>query len=45
MIAVRTSLKRDDIRDPAAIRHGIERSVPMSAGRHNKALTPTAATR
>jgi tRNA-splicing ligase RtcB (3'-phosphate/5'-hydroxy nucleic acid ligase) len=45
MIAVRTSLKRDDIRDPAGIRHGIERRVPMSAGHNNKALTPTAATR
>ena len=30
MIAVRTPLKRADIPDPAAVRSGIERRIPMS---------------
>src|SRR5215207_4210341 len=30
MIAVKTSLRREDVQHPAAIRHDIERSVPMS---------------
>src|SRR6266540_3666226 len=42
MIAVRTPLKRSDITDPAAIRAGIERRIPMSAGKNNSGLTPTA---
>jgi tRNA-splicing ligase RtcB (3'-phosphate/5'-hydroxy nucleic acid ligase) len=42
MIAVRTPLTRRDIPDPAAIRAGIERRIPMSAGRNNARLTPTA---
>jgi tRNA-splicing ligase RtcB len=45
MIAVRTPLKRSDIKDPAGIRAGIERRIPMSAGRNNKQITPTAAAR
>jgi tRNA-splicing ligase RtcB len=45
MIAVRTPLTRADIRDPAAIRAGIERRIPMSAGRNNTKLTATAAPR
>src|SRR3954464_10125106 len=45
MIAVRTPLTRGDIRDPAAVRAGIERRVPMSAGRNNSTLTASAATR
>ncbi len=45
MIAVRTPLTRADIRDPAAIRAGIERRIPMSAGRNNARMTPTAAAR
>ncbi len=32
MIAVQTPLKRDDIADLAAMRSGIERRIPMSAG-------------
>ena len=32
MIAVRTPLKRSDIPNTAAIRAGIERRIPMSAG-------------
>src|SRR5438034_3834144 len=43
MVAVRTPLVRDRIMDPAGVRAGIERSVPMSAGRINKRLTATAA--
>jgi len=45
MIAVRTPLTRADIKDPAAIRAGIERCIPMSAGRNNKQITPTASAR
>jgi tRNA-splicing ligase RtcB (3'-phosphate/5'-hydroxy nucleic acid ligase) len=45
MIAVRTPLKRTDIANPAAIRAGIERRIPMSAGKNNSKITPTAADR
>jgi len=45
MIAVRTPLKRADIPDPAAVRAGIERRIPMSAGRNNSSLTATARAR
>src|ERR687896_1129221 len=45
MIAVRTSLTREDVPVPAAIRSGIERRIPMSAGHNNRALTDTAAAR
>ena len=45
MIAVRTPLERSDIPDPAAIRAGIERRIPMSAGKNNSRLTTTAAER
>src|SRR3954469_15944079 len=45
MIAVRTPLQRSDIPDPAAIRAGIERRIPMSAGKNNSRLTTTAAER
>jgi len=45
MVAVKTRLGRGDIKDPAKIRQDIERRVPMSAGRNNKTLTPTAAPR
>jgi tRNA-splicing ligase RtcB len=45
MIAVRTPLKRSDIPDPAAVRAGIERRIPMSAGKNNRQLTATAAAR
>jgi tRNA-splicing ligase RtcB len=43
MVAVRTPLVRDRITDPAGVRARIERSVPMSAGRNNRALTASAA--
>src|SRR5437868_13203074 len=39
MIAVRTPLKRADIAPPAAIRAGIERRIPMSAGKNNVKVT------
>jgi tRNA-splicing ligase RtcB len=45
MMAVKTSLTRDDIKDPAAIRAGIERRIPMSAGKNNRTLTDSAALR
>src|SRR5262245_13705117 len=45
MIAVRTPLKRTDIPQVAAIRSGIERAIPMSAGRNNARITATAAQR
>src|SRR3954467_8289000 len=45
MISVRTPLRRSDIPAPSAVRAGIERRIPMSAGRNNAQLTPTAAER
>jgi tRNA-splicing ligase RtcB (3'-phosphate/5'-hydroxy nucleic acid ligase) len=45
MIAVRTPLKRGDIPDAARIRAGIERRIPMSAGKNNAKLTTSAAAR
>jgi tRNA-splicing ligase RtcB len=45
MIAVRTPLMRSDIAKLSAIRSGIERAIPMSAGRNNPRVTATAAAR
>jgi tRNA-splicing ligase RtcB (3'-phosphate/5'-hydroxy nucleic acid ligase) len=45
MIAVRTPLRRSDIKAPAEVRAGIERHIPMSAGKNNAKLTKTAAER
>ena len=45
MIAVKTPLTREDVPEPAAIRSGIERRIPMSAGHNNRTLTDTAAAR
>jgi len=45
MIAVRTPLKRPAIPNLAAVRTGIERRIPMSAGKNNAKLTDTAAAR
>jgi len=42
MIAVKTPLRRDDIADTGAIRAAIERAIPMSAGKNNRSLTPSA---
>ena len=45
MIAVRTPLTRADVPQLQAIRAGIERAIPMSAGRNNARVTPSAAER
>ena len=45
MIAVRTPLRRSDIKAPAQVRAAIERHIPMSAGKNNAKLTKTAAER
>ncbi|HUP39792.1 MAG TPA: RtcB family protein [Vicinamibacterales bacterium] len=45
MIAVKTPLTRDHIADPAKIRTGIERRIPMSAGNNNRSLSGSAARR
>ena len=45
MIAVRTPLQRPAVQNPAAVRAGIERRIPMSAGRNNRSLSATAAVR
>ena len=45
MVAVKTPLGRGDIQDPVQIRQDIERRIPMSAGRNNRTLTPTASRR
>jgi|GEM_PF-2747733 tRNA-splicing ligase RtcB len=43
MVAVRTPLTRADLPDDlSGIREGIERRVPLSAGKYNKNLTATA---
>ena len=45
MIAVRTPLRRADIPDAAKVRAGIERRIPMGAGKNNPKLTPAAGNR
>lgn len=45
MIAVKTNLIVDQLGDLATLRHSIERSIPMSAGRFNNSLTETAQAR
>ena len=46
MVAVRTSLKRDDLpEDLSDIRQGIERRIPLAAGGVNRSLTEGAAAR
>src|SRR5437868_8549735 len=42
MIAVRTPLTRADIANPAKLRAGIERAIPMSAGKNNARISTTA---
>lgn len=42
MIAVKTSLTRELLGDLALIRHSIERSIPMSAGKFNPNISPSA---
>src|SRR3954463_5361439 len=45
MVAVKTPLTRDALTDLPAIRRAIERRIPMSAGRNNTRIQPTAAPR
>ncbi len=45
MIAVRTNLKREQLGDLSVIRHSIERSIPMSAGKFNNKITESAQAR
>ena len=45
MIAVKTPLTRDDVPDAAALRSGIERRIPMSAGHNNRTVSESAAIR
>ena len=45
MIAVKTPLKREEIDDPAGMRTGIERRIPMSAGHNNRTVSDSAAVR
>ncbi len=45
MVAVRTPLKRGDLTDLPAIRSGIERRIPMSAGHNNRTIGGSAAIR
>src|SRR5258705_1490199 len=42
MMSVNSSLRREEIGDTGALRAGIERRIPMSAGRNNKTLTDSA---
>jgi tRNA-splicing ligase RtcB (3'-phosphate/5'-hydroxy nucleic acid ligase) len=42
MIALETRLHRDDLHDLHAMREGIERRIPMSAGRNNARIAATA---
>src|ERR1700689_2400643 len=39
MIALQTSLHREDLKDLHSIRQGIERRIPMSAGKNNSRIT------
>lgn len=47
MIAVKTQFNKSDLegKDKAALRHSIERSIPLSAGSYNRSLTMSAAKR
>ena len=45
MIALQTRLKQDDLKDLHSIRQGIERRIPMSAGRNNQKISETAEAR
>lgn len=45
MISVKTNLKRSDLKDLNSIRLGLERRIPMSAGKFNSNISETAKTR
>ena len=38
MIAIKTDIKRDEVKNLEEIRNGIERRIPMSAGKFNKTI-------
>lgn len=42
MISVKTNLKRADLKDLASIRTGLERRIPMSAGKFNGSISESA---
>ena len=42
MIAVKTNMERSQIKDLAGVRKGLERRIPMSAGKFNKGIQPSA---
>ena len=42
MIALQTPLARDDLKELHRLREGIERRIPMSAGRNNSKIADTA---
>lgn len=45
MISVETTLKRSDLKDLKAIRAGLERRIPMSAGKFNQKVSESAQAR
>ncbi len=46
MVAVRTPLSRDDLpEDLSGVREGIERRIPLSAGKYNRSVSSTAKAR
>jgi len=45
MVALETPLKRDNLKELYRLREGIERRIPMSAGRNNSKITETAQAR
>jgi tRNA-splicing ligase RtcB len=45
MVALETPLKRDSLKELYRLREGIERRIPMSAGRNNSKITETAQAR
>lgn len=45
MIAVKTSLLRSDLKDLKSIRKGLERLIPMSAGKFNTSISESASRR
>lgn len=42
MIAVKTDIKRNEVKNLEEIRNGLERRIPMSAGKFNKTIQPSA---
>ena len=42
MIAIKTDIKREEVKNLEEIRKGLERRIPMSAGKFNKTIQPSA---